>query len=87
MKADCHNHSLFSPDSSRPPEEGSKAAVKAGFGYIAYTEHMDLGFPIDERHEGEFICNYLITDEYFRRIENTNRAVPATEVVARVEVG
>lgn len=87
MKADCHNHSLFSPDSSRPPEEGAEAAAKAGFGYIAYTEHMDLGFPNDARPEGEFIFNYLITDEYFRRIENANRAFPAIEVVAGVEVG
>lgn len=87
MKVDCHNHSMFSPDSTRPPEEGAKAALEAGFGYLAYTEHMDLGFPNDARPEGEFIFNYLITDEYFSRIAEAGRNMPGLRVVAGVEVG
>lgn len=87
MKVDCHNHSLFSPDSSRPPEEGAAVAAEKGFGYLAFTEHMDLGFPNDARPEGEFIFNYLITDEFFRRMEKLQSDMPEISLCAGVEVG
>lgn len=87
MKIDCHNHSLFSPDSTRPPEEGAAEAAKLGIKYLAYTEHMDLGFPNDKRPEGEFIFNYLITGEYFRRINALESCALGVEVCAGVEVG
>lgn len=87
MKIDCHNHSLFSPDSSRTPEEGAEKAREDGIKYLAFTEHMDLGFPNDARPEGEFVFNYMITGEYFERVRRINAAFPDFEVCAGVEVG
>ena len=87
MKADCHNHSLFSPDSTRPIEEGVRAAAAKGFSYIAYTEHMDLGFPNDSRPADEPVFDYLVTDEYFERVRRINEEMNGIEVCAGIEVG
>lgn len=86
MKVDCHNHSLFSPDSSRSPEEGARVAAENGFGYIAFTEHMDLGFPNEARPDGELIFDYRVNREYFERIEGIN-AEKKIVAVAGIEAG
>ena len=53
MKIDCHDHTCYSPDSARTPREAVEEAVGLGIGVLAFTEHMDLGFPNDKRPEGD----------------------------------
>ena len=69
MKIDCHDHTCYSPDSERTPREAVEEAVGLGIGVLAFTEHMDLGFPNDKRPEGELIFDYRVTRKYFEDIE------------------
>ena len=68
MRIDCHNHANYSPDASQTLEELAETAVRAGVGYLAVTEHMDLGFPNDKRPEGELIFDYRVNERYFSDI-------------------
>ena len=58
IKSDFHLHTSFSGDSEADMEEMVKRAIALGLKDIAFTEHMDLNFPVtDETPEGVFECN------------------------------
>ena len=41
FKADCHIHTIFSPDGHQTPEQLINAAVEAGLTEITVTEHCE----------------------------------------------
>ena len=58
IKADFHLHTSFSGDSEADMEEMIQKAIGMGLKDIAFTEHMDLNFPVtDTTPEGFFECN------------------------------
>jgi len=58
IKSDFHLHSSYSGDSEANMEEMIQKAIALGFKDIAFTEHMDLQFPVsDKSPEGMFECN------------------------------
>lgn len=48
--ADCHMHSSFSGDSVTPMEEMIQQGLRLGFRQMCFTEHLDLDFPVSEKH-------------------------------------
>ena len=64
IKADFHVHTSFSGDSEADMEEMIQKAIGMGLKDIAFTEHMDLNFPVTESTpEGFFECNVdFLTD-------------------------
>lgn len=42
---DSHTHSKFSPDSKTPLDIACQAAIHAGLGGIAFTDHLELDWP------------------------------------------
>lgn len=88
MKIDCHDHTCYSPDSERTPREAVEEAVGLGIGVLAFTEHMDLGFPNDKRPEGELIFDYRVTRKYFEDIEALREEFRGKiEIIAGIEAG
>lgn len=88
MKADCHNHSIFSPDGAQTIEQAAERAAELGFGYIAFTEHMDLGFPNESRPADELIFDYKIDKRYFEAINAARvRLGNKIHICGGVEVG
>lgn len=88
MRIDCHNHANYSPDASQTLEELAETAVRAGVGYLAVTEHMDLGFPNDKRPEGELIFDYRVNERYFSDIGALREKYAGRlEIVAGIEAG
>ena len=88
MKIDCHNHAEFSPDSSQNITQLAKRAIEKGICYLAVTEHMDLGFPLDKCPEGELIFDYLVTAKYFDEIKKARALVgDKIEIIAGIEAG
>ena len=58
IKSDFHLHSSYSGDSDADMEQMIQRAIELGYKDIAFTEHMDLEFPITESTpEGMFECN------------------------------
>lgn len=45
---DYHIHTNYSPDSSMEPEVAVETAINAGITHMCFTEHMDLGHPMEE---------------------------------------
>lgn len=88
MKIDCHNHADFSPDAAQPLSELARTAAERGVGYLAVTEHLDLGFPNAERPPDEPIFDYRVTDAYFDEIAALReRYAGRMEIVAGIEAG
>lgn len=86
MKIDCHNHTTFSPDATQTVDEIAAEAKRLGIGYLALTEHLDLGFPNDKRPEGEPSFDYLVTEKYFDEIETAKKKY-GIEIAAGIEAG
>lgn len=58
IKSDFHLHTSYSGDSDADMEQMIQKAISLGFKDIAFTEHMDLDFPVsDTTPEGFFECN------------------------------
>lgn len=86
MRIDCHNHTTFSPDATQTIDEIAAEAKRLGIGYLALTEHLDLGFPNDKRPEGEPSFDYLVTEKYFDEIEAAKKKY-GLRIVAGIEAG
>lgn len=87
MKIDCHNHTLFSPDGSQTIEQAVRRAAELGFGYIAFTEHMDLGFPNAARPADELIFDYKVDGRYFDAINAARAEFNDIYICGGIEVG
>lgn len=88
MKIDCHNHAIYSPDASQSLAELAAAAAANGVGYLAVTEHMDLGFPNDKRPKDEPLFDYRVNRGYFDEIaELAEKYAGAMYIVAGIEAG
>ena len=88
MRADCHNHSVFSPDGAQTIEQAALRASELGFGYIAFTEHMDLGFPNEARPADELIFDYKVDGRYFDAVNAARRNIgDKIYICGGVEVG
>ncbi len=87
MRIDCHNHTTFSSDGRQTIPELIAAAAERGVGYVALTEHMDLGFPNGARPSDEPLFEYLVTRRYFDEIAALRPLYPHMRIVAGIEVG
>lgn len=43
---DCHVHSIFSGDCDTAADNSCKAAIEAGLEGIAFTDHLDIDYPV-----------------------------------------
>ena len=74
MTADCHTHSLFSPDGTEKPRDLIETAIKQGLTHIAITDHADLMTPdnftgIDGGNIDRYIDTLLaLKEEYKNKI-------------------
>ena len=88
MKIDCHNHADYSPDAQQTLAELALTAIEKGVGYLAVTEHMDLGFPNAARPADEPLFDYRVTAKYFDEIAAlAAKYAPRLEIVAGIEAG
>lgn len=74
MVADCHTHSLFSPDGTQSAREIIETAIEKGLSHIAITDHADLMTPdnftgVDEKNIDNYISALTaLKEEYKGRI-------------------
>jgi histidinol-phosphatase (PHP family) len=66
MSVDMHVHTRFSRDSEEPMENQCKAAIAAGIGHIAFTEHEDY-------NPGDFTSFFFDHDAYWRELMRCRR--------------
>jgi len=66
LLADCHFHTLCSPDSSEPLENMAAAALEMGMGEVCVTDHCDL-MDLHGQLDRSFSWDPLL--EQFRRIQ------------------
>ena len=86
IRSDFHLHSSFSGDSEADMEEMIKKAVSLGLKDIAFTEHMNLDFPVtNECPEGYFECN---VDSYlYHLLSVRNKYINDVNVRFGLELG
>ncbi|MEC9487991.1 MAG: histidinol-phosphatase HisJ family protein [Halanaerobium sp.] len=79
---DCHVHSYFSEDSELSMAEAILYAMEKGLGGLAFTDHVDLGYPYAEDYP---VLDY---EEYTRQIRKLQRKVyPGFKVLTGIELG
>lgn len=79
---DYHVHSNFSDDCTRQPLiQACEAALAKGINEIAFTEHVDIDYPIEK---GDFQLDY---ENYSKQIEKARSLFPNLTILKGLELG
>ena len=65
---DCHIHSNFSGDSEMPAEAACEKAIALGLDGIAFTDHLDFGFP---KFDISFMIDFEQYNSFMSKLKKT----------------